>query len=851
MILAKYTVREVKSHPGRAILTLASIVIGVAAVVSVRLSSNSTRQAYKEMFASMTGRAAFEIVGQGDGTTFYETVLDKIDKIPGVKVTVPCLRKATRLRDAVSTGENKRKTDMIAMGIDPAVDRQVRDYEVSAGQYLDINSEGAMIEGGFAEGLGLKLGDTIKLHFKAGLISFKIQAILSPTGAAEFNQGGIVFLPLPLLQKYIGERGRISSADVVIEDGANENAVRDAIAAALPGDVSVRLPPGKNPLSQGQMKKTEDGLTYAFAQMVILAVLLILNTFLMNVSERRRQISILRAIGTTRRQIVRSLLIEGLILGILGTALGSFLGIFGAQILTGTMSKTFSASVPPVHLSPGPFILAGILGPGMALFAMFIPARIAGKVSPLEGMRPDVTKPNTPIPIKWIVAGIATFFITGGALVGCIMGVFPVMLAPFAGAIFTAAFVCLVPAVLEPLTNGVAWVFKPLLRAEGHVAARQLVRRRARSTLTIGVLYISVSTSVALGTVINNNIENVQTWFRSIMPGDLFIRSASFQESGPSTAGTGTMSDEIAEDLGKIAGVTRVQSVRFLFENVEGQEVLMVARPFDDISSMPLFLVEPKSVPEVQRVLTSGQVAIGTVLAQKLNKRLGDTIQLPTADGIRPFQIGALTTEYFGGGMVVNLDIAAAKRAQVKGVQGANVLIVFGENGRMDQIRADVKKRIAEEQGLIVYSFSDLKVRLDATLNGVIASLWGIIVLGLFVSGLGIANTLTMNVLEQTRDLALLRVVAMTRRQVRKTIMSQAAILGIIGLTTGTLGGLVGAYTTNITSAAMSGDYVLFKLDPLLAVGSFAASFLIVMAAAWIPAVRASKLNLLIALKYE
>ena len=105
--------------------------------------------------------------------------------------------------------------------------------------------------------------------------------------------------------------------------------------------------------------------------------------------------------------------------------------------------------------------------------------------------------------------------------------------------------------------------------------------------------------------------------------------------------------------------------------------------------------------------------------------------------------------------------------------------------------------------------------------------------------------------LEQTRELALLRVVAMTSRQVRRTIVAQAVILGMIGLTTGVIGGSVGAYTTNLCSTAISGQTIDFALQPALLAGSFTVAFIIVLAAAWMPAARAAKLNLLIALQYE
>jgi putative ABC transport system permease protein len=160
-------------------------------------------------------------------------------------------------------------------------------------------------------------------------------------------------------------------------------------------------------------------------------------------------------------------------------------------------------------------------------------------------------------------------------------------------------------------------------------------------------------------------------------------------------------------------------------------------------------------------------------------------------------------------------------------------------------------KPICDQNGLMLHPFADLRRHVDELTAGVIASLWGLLALGLIVGAFGIANTLTMNVLEQTRELALLRVVAMTRRQVRKTILSQAAIIGLIGLLLGIAGGVCGAYVINLASVPLMGYAPAFALHPSLMAVCFGLGLVVILAAAWLPAERAARLNLLIALQYE
>jgi putative ABC transport system permease protein len=159
--------------------------------------------------------------------------------------------------------------------------------------------------------------------------------------------------------------------------------------------------------------------------------------------------------------------------------------------------------------------------------------------------------------------------------------------------------------------------------------------------------------------------------------------------------------------------------------------------------------------------------------------------------------------------------------------------------------------QIAHREQLMLHSFADLSRMLDQMMGGVIGGLWAILALGFVVAAFGIANTLTMNVLEQTRELALLRVVAMTRRQVRRLVLLQAAIIGLIGLGLGSIDGITTAYAIGASMMPLLGYPVGFLLHPWLLAGCLGFGLALVLIAALGPAARAARLDLLIALQYE
>jgi len=842
MVLLKFIAREVKSRPGRATLTLLSIVIAVAALVSVNVATETTSQAYREMYEKVTGRAALEVVSETGGA-FDESVVSAISQVPGVKAAVPYFQQFTTLR--YGEGDQAARVRMLLMGIDPAKDEAVRDYRLREGEFFR-DGEGALMEIGFARGLGVEIGKEIRIFTSRLIQRVPVVGLLAPEGAAQFNEGGIVFMPLETVQYFFKAEGQVTAISIVLHDGADEKTAQAEVARILPAGLTVRSPMFRTQLARETLQDAEQGLSFTYQLTLVLAVFMILNTFLMNVGERRRHLAVLRAIGTTRGQLMRTMLAEGLLMGVLGTLIGSVIGIGGAYVLSDIMARAMSVTMPAIRLTPGAFALAAVLGPGLSVLAMYIPARIASRITPLEGMRPVVVQERARVPLAYTIGGATAFVVTGCLLGASVLGFLPIKMAIFSGVVFTASFVLLIPAVLGPMTRLASFVLHPILGVEGELARRQVLRRRARTTLTIGVLYIAVSSGIGLGTTIINNVADVRKWHAQTFVGDFFLRA---MFSDQTTGNIAHMPESLLDEIQAIPGVTGVDTVWISAEGkAEEQDVWFLVRGLTGSGPMPLDIKEGGQPEEVRQRLMAGEVVAGSVFMQRTGKRVGDEVTIQTTTGPKNFRIAAMTTEYLAGGMVIQMARETGKRALA--VQGVDVFMITASPEARHQVEAQLKA-ISDRHGLLLHSLAELRHRLDGIVNGVIASLWGLLALGFVVAAFGIANTLTMNVLEQTRELALLRVVAMTRFQVRKTILSQATVIGAIGLTAGMIGGLVGAYITNLSSWAILGHSVDFALHPELLAICFGAGLAIVVVAALLPAERAARLNLLIALQYE
>ena len=393
MSLRRYSWRSIQQRPGRTILTVLSIVIGVTAVVGINLGTATTRNAYKQMFEVVTGRATLEIEASGGGG-FDGAIFDKVAAVPGVSAATPLVDRPTSL----NYGDDKR-VRMEILGIDPERDLSVRDYEIVAGRQVKEGDE-IVLDTGFAGYLGLKVGDEARLLTKRLSKPFQIVGLLESKSGAAFTQSSIGLMPIERARYHFNPRGRtelIDKIQIVTAPELEPEVVEKRIATLLTEmaaeneqlkGIQVHRPAGRTQLMSQTLHSGESGLRTTTQFAFGLAAFIILNTFLMNVSERRRHISIMRAIGATRKQIVRSLVEEGIWFGLVGTAIGIALGVGMAFVATFILAATFQVQLPRLMevMTPFPFIYGTLFGLSMAFLGSAIPAWMSGRVSPLEGM---------------------------------------------------------------------------------------------------------------------------------------------------------------------------------------------------------------------------------------------------------------------------------------------------------------------------------------------------------------------------------------------------------------------------------------------------------------------------------
>ena len=830
MIYRRLGLREARQHPGRALLTMASVAIGVAAVVAVTFTTRSTQTAFDEIFQSLAGRASLEVVAP-IGQTVPADLAEKISAIPGVDAIAPRLQ-----RPAVLYVNKEKRVQIVAAAVDPERDVQVHEYKIVEGQPL-TSAKVALLSQLLAESLGVKVGDEVELLTRSGRIELEVVGLFASDNSAMSGQGAGLLIPLRGGQVWFLAKNKLDTIQIAFKPDADQAAVAKAIEKQLPGNAELRHPANRSAMAEETILSTNQALLMARAFIILVAVFVITNTFLISVTQRRRQLGILRAIGGSRGQIASLVMSEAFVMGIAGTILGSIIGVLIANYLNTAMGAIYETTLPPIRLDATPFIWAAVFGVGMSLLGAVFPALKASRLNPLDALR-DVLPDEIEGASRWLVrGGVFTVIVCGVLLALSITGRLNSSVAVYAGVLGLVGLVLILPVALPAITRSVALLLPRWMRVEGKIASRQLLIHRSRTTLTVGVVFIAASAAIGLASTVLDNVQDVKNWYEKTLIADFFVRATM---PDMATGLAADLPDGLDKQLLAVDGVEGIDAIRLISARVDKQNVILIVRGFQD-SSLQQFDVVRGDESKIRERLADGQVVVGSVLAKRAKLTVGDELPLETDAGIKPFRIAAIVNDYQAGGLTVYMDRAVAEKQLEIG--GVDVFVVKADHAKIETVRQDLLK-IAKEDGLILQSFSELQGEIDAMMSGVDAGLWGMVVLGLLVATFGVVNTLMISVLEQTFEFGLLRVVAASRAQIRKIIFAQALIVAVMAMAPAVVTGIGIAYLINMATYAVTGHIIDFQFHPSLTFGAFFLGLLTIIIAAWIPAERASRVPL-------
>jgi putative ABC transport system permease protein len=827
MNLWTYTIREAQRRPGRTALTMFGITLGLATIVATRLTIQTVHRAQRDLFDEVAGPAALEIVAPGiEG--FDGRFAPSLAAVPGVKAVIP------RVQGLAAVAGRSGNVPVAVLGIDPACAAAFAGLSLREGQaHTDPND--ALLDGDLAQALGLQVSDPVRVWAPAGPVELRLTGLLRPREAAA-RAGGVLVVALASAQRLFALPQRINSIQVLLTEQADSHGVQAAVARCLPPGLTVQ-PPGRfGDLAQTTMLATEQGLGLLSAVALIAAAFVILNTFLLNLGERRQQLAILRALGASQGQVTRLLLGEALLLGLGGSLAGCGTGMVLAWALLRAMERFLGVALPGVPLTIQPFVVALLLGPATTLAAAGVPVWCAGRRQPLDELLRRPCHSADCLPRRICQAGLLCLALGVALQIGLCSGWFStatgqVLVGPVLSLALIGAILAL-PLVGTPLLR--LAMALPLGLA-GTLAGQQLTRRPGRTSLSAGVLFLALAMAIGFGHCLRGIMHDLRHWYQQTFLADFYVRG-----SMPDTTllRVTALPETLADEMAHSEAVAAVDCMAFVPATANSRPILVMARTFAPDQPLPLDLHEGEA-RAVGMGLVRGQVVLGTGLAQRLGLHRGDQVTLATVHGPQRLTIAGTAAEYAAGGSAAYLEWHTAK--QLLGVPGVHAFLVSAQPGTAGLL-APTLQAFCNQHHLMLQSNAALRRQIDLLLARVSGVLWALIGLAFLVASLGIVNTLKMNVQDQTREFGMLRALGLTGGQVYTMVVLQALLLGAMSLVPGAFAGVALAYVINRSSAAWSGPPVAFQIDGLVVIGCSVLALAIALLAALAPARQAARL---------
>ena len=856
----RFSLRSLRTRPTRMLLSTFGIVLGVATILAISITNQTALESVKRLFSDTAGKANLVVVNaSAESSILSEKILRQVQENPQIASAVPSIHINTLLADQVNTPEiglsffGSEVGGLTIYGIDPALDPNVREYTLVEGSFLsqDPNSSEVVLVETFAEDNDIQVGKAIEIVTENSLEKLEVVGLIAKEGPGQLNNGAFGVMQLPTAQKYFFREDELDQIDILVAPGYQEKSKLDQVKLAIQQqvgqDFSVIYPASQGERMTQMLESYQIGLNFLSGTALFVGIFLIYNAFSMTVVERTREFGMLRTIGMTRAQVTRQVLVEAALLGIIGSLLGLLLGIFLARGLSRLMELMLNQDLTGIQV-PQEAILTGILvGLFAAILAAAIPALQAGRISPLEALRiRGNIKEGWFVRRSWIIGilllGLSTIILVLNPFpydVQFRMGSIVVFSLFIGGTLIIPGSVSIWERILRPL-------IQLLYRSSGRLGSSNIQRAKLRTTLTVAALMIGVAMIIIVWVMTGSFKGDLDQWLEGYIGGDLYVTSSL------------PIGRDVWKKLEAVPGVAGATPVRY-FEiswqpqpSVDETLVYMAVDPYsyNQVTSFVFSEYLADEGTALRELAAGDSVFISSVLAEKYALQPGDEISLLTKTGPRGFKIAAVVVDYYNQGMVVNgswVDMNRYFR-----LKDANAFLVKVDEGSDPQaVQTLIEDRYGKIERLVVASNQSLLTRVTALLNQAFGMFDVLALIALFVGFLGIMNTLTMNIMERTQEIGMLRSVGMTRSQVIFMVLAESAQIGLIGGIFGVTFGLILARIFMLAMTAMSGYKLDFILPPDRIVIALVIALVVSQVAALLPAVRAARLGILEAIHYE
>jgi putative ABC transport system permease protein len=836
-------------------LTILAVIFAVGILVGVNVAGDSIMLQVRNTVLSVQGDIDIS-VRWATGEAFDDGNTSVVASQSGIKTVSPILG------DSIFYLNRSLILPVTLVGVVPSLDERFGVSNLSLNILSQTNSCIATEE--VAQRYNITEGSTIVVSrvqlFPPNSTMWKLKVV----GVAHIEgkgYSGVLIANLSLVQGIFNKQGKANSIVASVSNSKDTLDIRSQLQAKLGSNFQILAPKES---SLNQVDSISQGFTIALnmAATISLAVacILIMNSLLMAVNERKYETGVLRSIGSSRGVIFRIFILEGLFFGVIGSALGIIFGVFLSQFLVSYMATIVNVEIPSLIVNTNVLVFGAVAGIVVSAVGSLYPALSASKTSVVQAIRPQMRGAGKGRLGTVLMATIGAIFLSVSYYVELTtFGTTTIQQASFdinviyiLLALIPSGVLLIASAAIRAVTGALSYVFRPILRSRRTITTRNIGRNRRRSSLTISMVAIGISFTVLIGGMSGSLMVGINNFVRQQLGADIYIMPKG-----------GSLPSSYAENLTNVEGIRSVTYLKIQPTLVETQPSALVGVNADTFLKVwHVGVVNSTHTAEeifarLSRSNTSLIMASG--LAGKLRINVGNNVTV-LVEGGKSQNFTVVATFYgsefinlgpIGEAQITMVDYKALIQffpGQFNGTRDANIFLAKVNDGESPET---VGNRITNftSTELYVLTISSILTQVEAGILRIFAFFQVLITMAIVVSLLGMTTTMVMSVLERKREIGILRAIGTSKSQIMGMIVGEALVLGTIGLLVGlSIGILFSNYFIDIMTFVQFAVPLSIPYAVLIYVAL--ASIIISVASAAYPAYKASSMDVVDAIRY-
>lgn len=840
-----FIIRDLLRNWRRSAITITGIALGVSVFLAISIANETALSEFRETVDMVSGKANLEI-RPAAGNYIDQNILNTLTPLAREGVVFTPLLQTY----GVVVGGDGELVQIT--GIDSLAPTEFVQTNNTVDSGTDENKNStSLLESGttligekLATQLHLKNGDMLRLSVNDKIVEYKVIGILKAEGLGKAFNGQIVVVDLKTAQDSLDIPGKITQVELIVPQAIFSDIQNHLIQNATQS-VSIDTPAARARTAEKMTSSFQYNLTALAFIALIVGMFLIYNTMTISIVRRREEIGTLRTIGASKGIIAGLFLCEALLFGAAGSLLGIAFGVAlsdsALTAIAGTIEHFyFSHPLGSTSIDPWTLVRAFFVGVILTLIAAVPPILEATSVAPAEAAKRGSYETKIVTSTNWLLVAGLIFYCAGAlASIARPVGGFPVFgyVAAFATIIGTAF---ITPFVLNFLFGSInkSKALKNLLAVEGTISIRALAGAPGRTAVAVASLMVGISMMISLAIMISSFRSTVVAWVEQTLKADLYIQSQSRADGNRDAR----INEKAADILKTVPGVSAVDGFVEHRTKINGDPAIVGAGNFDVLKTHGrLRLVNGEQGNALIEKMTSDDCVVSETLSVRRGIKIGDTVQLPTINGLLPLKVAGIYYDYSSDLGYVVID--RSKYAERFGESGLTSIAVYlAPQADPEIVR---KACLAKLKGISLLSIrnnKELRTEAMRVFDRTFSVTYALHTIAMVVALLSVMNALLALTHESRREFAILRYLGATRSQLRKIVFTQSVVLGACGSASGILVGyILSLLLVNVINKQSFGWTIQMQIPWDFIVQSSGLVIIAALVAAIIPANEAGK----------